>query len=395
MSSIDKFDNRIYRPILPLVYTEALSYMEMLAKVGAKLNEVIDYIDGFKEQLQDLVDEAIAKYSVEVNKKLDDLKAYVDSQDNELMSYVNEYISREIASIKEELNNYEEKVNIRLANMDTKLIAMQGMIDNNLKYLISYVDAENLKQDKEAQEEYAKIRLEIANIERTYPPMFNPFMGTYTPVSDVVMDMYKYFRYFAFTCGDYEALELTAEQYDKAYLSAVDYDLYGRLFFDFFTKMLNIVNPFTGKRDKLSAIIGYLASKTSDYNITAENFDNLQLTAEQYEGYGLSAEGYDFAGNVTTGALKYNRLCDWSDGKVLYKLYDVRQVTEQTTVIDNVIPEGSTLVFSNVVITQDGNDFALNGENGEYEFSNGDLVVNFKNAPTEMIMLRINCLFSL
>jgi len=45
--------------ILPLVYEDSLSYMELLAKVVAKLNEVIGYLSG---NIEDLVSETINQF---------------------------------------------------------------------------------------------------------------------------------------------------------------------------------------------------------------------------------------------------------------------------------------------------------------------------------------------
>lgn len=45
--------------ILPLVYDDSLSYYEVLAKIRAKLNEVIDFIgDNFAENIKKVISKA-------------------------------------------------------------------------------------------------------------------------------------------------------------------------------------------------------------------------------------------------------------------------------------------------------------------------------------------------
>lgn len=395
MSGVDKIRNRLYRPILPLVYTEALSYMEMLAKVGAKINEVIDYIDGFKEDLQTLVDDAIEKYSVEVDQKLNDLIEYVDEQDNTIVHSITEFIDMKIRDIQDEVNGFEKDVTTRLNIMNNKLVSMRAMIDANKEYLIAYIDLENAKQDEKAQEEYSKIRMEIASIERTYPPMFNPFTGNYTPVSDVVLDMYKYFRYFAFTCGEWDALDITCAEYDSKYISAIDFDLYGKMFFDFFNKLMNIVNPYTGKRDAISNVISHIASHTSEYNISAEDYDSLGLTADEYDTNEFSAESYDFAGAEMVGKNVFTRLTPWSDGKYLYRGVEKVTIDTQSATFNGIYPKTADIIGSEIILQNNDYKVSLNGNMGDYHFEDGNLNIMLKEVPVSGYNVTVNILFAI
>lgn len=59
MATIDKL--RVYvQKVLPLVYDDSLSYYEVLAKVVAKMNELIDYTENFTiEQIREVVSQLI------------------------------------------------------------------------------------------------------------------------------------------------------------------------------------------------------------------------------------------------------------------------------------------------------------------------------------------------
>lgn len=59
MPTIDNL--RVYvQKVLPLVYDDSLSYYEVLAKVVAKVNELIDYTENFTiEQIREVVSQLI------------------------------------------------------------------------------------------------------------------------------------------------------------------------------------------------------------------------------------------------------------------------------------------------------------------------------------------------
>ena len=55
--------------------------------------------------------------------------------------------------------------------------------------------------------------------------IFNPTRGFYDPIGEVISDIYHYLRVWAITAGDYDALELTIEDFDDKYASAYDFDI--------------------------------------------------------------------------------------------------------------------------------------------------------------------------
>jgi hypothetical protein len=70
--------------VLPLVYDDSLSYYEVLCKVVAKLNEMIDAMQDLPEQLKE-IEAAIAQ-----------LQAWIDNFDT---SIVEEWINEHLASM--------------------------------------------------------------------------------------------------------------------------------------------------------------------------------------------------------------------------------------------------------------------------------------------------------
>lgn len=59
MNHVDKLRGVFCYKILPLVYDDSLSYYEVLCKVTAKLNELVEY---FNDGLEDAITEVISDY---------------------------------------------------------------------------------------------------------------------------------------------------------------------------------------------------------------------------------------------------------------------------------------------------------------------------------------------
>ena len=109
------------QPIIPLVYGDALSYMEMVAKLTQKVNEVIDNVNAIEVDI------------------LNDANSYTDSQVQEALSDVSKTVN-EIISLKEELErNYSEFTNLTNA----QLVLLGNRIDSTNKRIDETIVAVN------------------------------------------------------------------------------------------------------------------------------------------------------------------------------------------------------------------------------------------------------------
>lgn len=87
------------QPIIPLVYGDALSYMEMVAKLTQKVNEVIENVNNIEVDI------------------LNSANSYTDSKIREALSDVSNAVN-EVNEIKKELEtNYTEFTNLTNAQM--------------------------------------------------------------------------------------------------------------------------------------------------------------------------------------------------------------------------------------------------------------------------------------
>ena len=55
--------------------------------------------------------------------------------------------------------------------------------------------------------------------------IFNPTRGFYDPIGDVVINVYDFLRTFSYTAAEYDALQLTQDEYDSQFVDAYAYDV--------------------------------------------------------------------------------------------------------------------------------------------------------------------------
>lgn len=151
------FNKSLYHPVLPLVYDDALSYIEQLGKFAVKINEVIDmfgeleleiltqaneYTDvQISERLKD-VDEALVEFRTlarELGEAFDELEERVDSDIEEVRTDVADFDVKLVASIESVNKRTDEVVK---ENNDYLLNEMQKFLANIL--VSNYITGEEM-----------------------------------------------------------------------------------------------------------------------------------------------------------------------------------------------------------------------------------------------------------
>lgn len=122
--------------VLPAVYTDELSYYEVLCKVTAKLNEVIELVGDYAtvEQIKQSIKD-LAEY---VDAQDDALRKYSDMQDEVLKNYLLDVIA----------NSALGKVNV-LSNTVGGWVKLQSELDRMYDYLRYWALAAYLADGKE------------------------------------------------------------------------------------------------------------------------------------------------------------------------------------------------------------------------------------------------------
>lgn len=166
-----------------------------------KLNEIsieTDYLMGefakiivlTEEQIQTMIDNAIAANNLVLARKLQDLKAQITT---EYKGYVTAQINA---------------LTVYIDNQDTYYNGLaEGYASTALSDSKAYTDSQV----------------------SSYTMMINPITGVYEDVRNVVNDIVSYFHTGdSLTASEYDALDLTATYYDGKQISAYDYDFNGK-----------------------------------------------------------------------------------------------------------------------------------------------------------------------
>jgi len=144
-----------------------------------------------QEQIQSMIDAAIADNNLVIAQQLIDLK-------NQITTEYKGYVTAQINTLTIYIDNQDSYYN-GLAQ------SYAATAETNAK---NYTDSQVLN----------------------YTMMVNPITGEYEDVRNVVEDVVQYFHTEnALTASEYDALDLTASAYDAYDLTAYDYDFNGKI----------------------------------------------------------------------------------------------------------------------------------------------------------------------
>ena len=142
MSSIEniKFMRKAFLPILPLVYDDALSYIEFLGKVSEKCNEII-------EAMNNLDVEIIAQAKAYTDSQIQNVYGSIDNLRNAIEDEMTE-LRRDNSDFKDyvtnEVNTLSERVNSFYAILEATENSINQRTDNaiqqNNDYLLSHME---------------------------------------------------------------------------------------------------------------------------------------------------------------------------------------------------------------------------------------------------------------
>lgn len=154
-----------------------------------------------EDQINAMINSAIASNNIEVYTRMNDLK-------NQITSEYQTYVYNAVNSLKTYVDNLNSDMLIYVDSRDTYYNGLsQNYADNALNQAKTYTD------DK------------VLNVTM----MTNPITGEYDDVRNVVTDIVNYFHTEnTLTASEYDLLEITAQDYDNAQLTAYDYDYNGK-----------------------------------------------------------------------------------------------------------------------------------------------------------------------
>lgn len=322
------------RPVLPLVYDDALSYLETLGQVVTKLNEVIEWANDYKDELYNYVDQKaqenlnnllsqLNQYKSEVNAQIEQQNiriGNVESSLNNILTTVNSIIAqfqsdleKQMANFRLEyqtdINQFKNQVNTQLENQDAKIAAellkTTAYVNAQISLLTSLVnikaDESKAYTDQEIQKILDSIP-EIGSVNVIYPGN-NQLMSIQDALNKIFYDL----SFFTLTAEEYDNLDLTAENYDNfndGGLTAEQYDRYGK---NYFYPTSNANNNIYSSSEQQIGIWGINTKryrKVFTGNIPAHNINTtttLVLTLPDTSGlYNVTVYGFLTTPNSST-----------------------------------------------------------------------------------------------
>ena len=151
--------------ITPFTYGDGYTYLSLLEDMRVYLNTMIESVNANTDSANDVVD-----------------------QFTELVNHVNEAI----------------------ADYGTQLDDWSNDFDDSFKIT------------------FDKLRADMLTLVLTTTQtgvIFNPTRGFYDPIGDVVINVYDFLRTFSYTAAEYDALQLTQDEYDSQFVDAYAYDV--------------------------------------------------------------------------------------------------------------------------------------------------------------------------
>ena len=324
-------------PIIPLVYDNSLSYLEMVAKLMKKTNDVIEDVNelidisanhesritglendftnlrneflAFKAQLEQEFVNLETQLNAKIDQKIDELEAEINQQIADFTAEIN----RLIEATNARLTQLEEDVDQRITELEqeqrqqfAELTARIIRELNDLKAEV-YDAIDEMRQAVQLQGEITKAwvnnRLEqfLADLpDYTQTLVYSPVSGKLMTVQNALNELYDYgIRVEGLTASEYDALGLTASEYDGLELTAFDYDMYGRkIIADLKDPRLYMYSPFTGEYVLVKDVVYSLAGlhQLTGAVFTASEYDALALSATDYDNQQVTAYDYDWNG---------------------------------------------------------------------------------------------------
>lgn len=328
--ALSKLRFRSYK-VLPLVYDDSLSYYEVLCKVVQKINEIIDiYSDieeaieevrGYLDQLETMennistlitglaeLKQVVADNKTEAQSNLekvqallqqaiDDVQSNLDTKADELQKQISSNdvdiatLSAKIDSNKELTDKDVEIINETLDSLQKQIDALDTVNKTYILQIQAWVQQELDSYKEAVNVDIVDLQFRVKDIENRIKDLVVVDVWNYPLNQRVSLDVNNDQLYKdlgnALTEEQYASLGITAEEYAKKELNAMQYLRFSRdlLHYDW------VYMPVSGVRQEVSnaltEIINYLWETT-----TAEGYAEAGLTADEYAELGLDNNAY-------------------------------------------------------------------------------------------------------
>lgn len=185
----------------PTPYSESLSYLEYLALLHTKMNELIDLMNSYQTNYITYTDEQINLLREELDTRFNGIVTLINNNDESIRSLIASQkvtITNEYTSL---INSNTNTLNSRITN---EIALVNGRITLEINQVIAYINSG------------------FINVQ-----VLNPVTGQVGSIQDALNSLSEQFRVNALTCTEYDALDLTCTEYDALDLTVYEYDYNG------------------------------------------------------------------------------------------------------------------------------------------------------------------------
>ena len=166
----------------------------LVVKIGKELNKTIIQVNKNTEILD----------NIDVN--FTELNARIDA------------LSLEFQALVKAFNDFKIEIN---ADINNRFIVLRSQLMNLIN---DYESVFNAELDQAVQELNTRIdQISLGQID-----VYNPTTGQFENVNKVLTDIYDSVRYDAITCSEFEALNLSATDFDAVEITAYNFDNNGK-----------------------------------------------------------------------------------------------------------------------------------------------------------------------
>lgn len=130
MADITLLPDFTFQPELPAVFDDSLSYLQMLSRLLAKVNELTTAVNNVDIDA--------------INQKLADLKTYIDTQDSTLQGNINTLsasVTSQINTLYTYVNGKFDTINIEITALGNRITGLQDSIQAEIQQAIKSYDS--------------------------------------------------------------------------------------------------------------------------------------------------------------------------------------------------------------------------------------------------------------
>ena len=285
---MNKFPPFFCHKVLPLVYDDSLSYYEVICKLVAKTNEVVDEMT----KLEKAYEEILSYYEnirQEINEIIEEKFAIEDAKIDAKLAEMQEQLDAEIASVYARLSQVVDEID-RLTNL------VNTFYENSKTYTDSQIAIERARIDGVVNDVVIKLEREIEELREEIRhglemiQIYDPTSGSEDTIENVIKHVYDNARVDeGLTVSEYNAYGLTVGEYEAFNMRVKDYDMIAKKIINRFYKWF--YNPLTGIKNTVENLCSW---NMTEYfgTLTCAEYDDLALTVDDYDALNYTVEDY-------------------------------------------------------------------------------------------------------